>query len=73
VFPGEVFPAIGLRVKSEMTGLVRFFVGLGNDELGYVMDDNEYGMWPHEYESSMSVGPATGMLLEAALVDLLAP
>ncbi len=73
VFPGEAFPAIGLRVKSEMTGLVRFFVGLGNDELGYVMDDNEYGVWPHEYESSMSVGPATGMLLEAALVDLLAP
>ena len=72
VFPGEAFPELGLRIKSHMSGSTRFFVGLGNDELGYIMDEDEYAQPPHEYEATMCVGPGTGLLLQQAVLDLLA-
>lgn len=56
--PGEALPAFGLRIKELLPGRFRFVLGLGNDELGYIMDNEVFD--PSRYEESVSVGPQTG-------------
>ncbi len=59
--PGEALPAFGLRIKDLLPGRFRFVLGLGNDELGYIMDNEVFD--PSRYEESVSVGPQTGPTL----------
>ena len=61
--PGELTPAVGLRIKSTMSGSPRFLFCLCNDEIGYVLDASVYADDLFQYERSMSVGPKTGELL----------
>ena len=83
--PGEVLPSVGHRLKNSMTGKYNFQIGLGNDELGYIIPEKEWdwtGNWtmppPPEfpdfdgkYEESMSVGPATAIEMESTLTEML--
>ena len=63
--PGEPLPVVGLAVKDLMKADYRFFFGLGDDELGYLLhaeavDDERYG-----YEQSMSINKnAVPLLME---------
>lgn len=67
--PGEMFPELGKHVYSAMEARFKFFVGLGNDELGYIVPKED---WRKDgYEESMSVGPETGPTLLKALQELL--
>jgi hypothetical protein len=68
--PGEVLPSIGHRLKEAMTGKYNFQIGLGNDELGYIIPEDEWD--PAQYEESMSVGMQTGIVMEAILMEMLA-
>ena len=49
----------------------KFIFGLADDELGYILDDQDFGREPYEYKNSMSVGPTHGSLTTNALLDLL--
>ena len=70
-YPGEVLPKPGFQVKNAMNAKYRFIFGLADDELGYILDDQDFGREPYEYESSMSVGPTIGSLTTNALLNLL--
>ncbi len=69
--PGEVFPSLGHRYKAAMSTPYRLLVGLGQDELGYIMDADEFEDDLYGYEQMMSPGPATGPALDAAVDDVL--
>jgi hypothetical protein len=42
---------------------------MGNDELGYIIPEDEWD--PSQYEESMSVGMRTGIVMEAILLEML--
>jgi hypothetical protein len=67
--PGETSPAHGLATKEMMNTGPKFIVGLGLDELGYILkkDYFEKGKYPHaDYLTSVSPGPAAeDAMLEA--------
>jgi len=67
--PGEPLPAVGLRVKEMLGTPHRFLVSLCNDEIGYIIDRDEWD--PNRYEESMSPGPLTCEILLSALSELL--
>jgi len=76
-WPGEVLPRLGLTSKGRLGSDVPLLIGLANDELGYILPDEDFVApddWgdpdPH-YEESMSVGPETGSRLLAAIDGLL--
>ena len=75
-WPGEVLPRLGVESKRRLDTPFPFFVGLANDELGYILDRDDFvepADWDDpgdRYEESMSVGPDTGPLLLAALDGL---
>lgn len=65
--PGEVLPKPALALKERMPGPYRMVVALGNDELGYILDPEDYLKDLYNYERSMSVGlQAWPRLFEAA-------
>ncbi|MFX0031401.1 MAG: neutral/alkaline non-lysosomal ceramidase N-terminal domain-containing protein [Candidatus Hodarchaeota archaeon] len=67
--PGEVLPSIGFRLREAMTAKYKFQIGLGNDELGYIIPEDEWD--DTQYEESMSVGVQTGIMMEAILMAML--
>lgn len=67
--PGEALPKVGLAIKSHMTAEYRILIGLGNDELGYIIPKEDFD--PTKYEESMSVGPKAAPMIEAKLKTLL--
>ena len=72
-WPGEVLPALGLRSKARLDTPVPLLFGLANDELGYILPDEDFVEptdWDdpgRQYEESMSVGPDAGSRLLSAL------
>jgi hypothetical protein len=79
--PGELLPRLGLAYKEAMraTGArVAAVVGLANDEIGYILPEDEF-IYPanplepgDHYEETMSLGPETAPLLSAAVERLVA-
>lgn len=67
--PGEVLPSIGHRLKEAMKGEYNFQIGLANDELGYIIPEDEWDS--EQYEESMSIGMQTGIVMEAILMEML--
>ncbi len=70
--PGEVLPNIGFYLKRLMTGRPKFLLGLTNDELGYILTPEDYGLELYAYETSVSVGPEIAPRMEENLRDLMA-
>jgi hypothetical protein len=68
--PGEALPKVGLAIKDMMRAKYKVLVGLGNDELGYIIPEEDFD--PTKYEESMSVGPKTASLIEKKVKDLIA-
>ncbi len=69
--PGEIFPSLGFAIKSRMQGNYRMILGLGADELGYIMTKEEYNDPLYAYEQSVSLGPQTGPILMGQVLGLL--
>lgn len=69
--PGEILPKPALDLKSRMPGRYRMVVALGNDELGYILDPEDWPRDLYKYERSMSVGQETWPLLFRAAQELL--
>jgi hypothetical protein len=78
--PGEVLPKLGLRIKAQLHkagALVAGFIGLANDELGYILPEEDF-VYPgnpfspgDHYEETMSVGPEAGPRLMTALEKIM--
>lgn len=78
--PGELFPRPGLAYKAKMEAAgatVAAVIGLANDELGYILPQEEY-IYPENplqpgdhYEETMSIGPEAEPRLRAALQELI--
>jgi len=71
--PGEVLPALGLKMKGLLKTHHTFFFGLTSDELGYILPEEYCQQRLYDYEVSMSLGPKTGTLLYEALERLINP
>jgi hypothetical protein len=71
--PGEILPKPALALKAKMPGQYRMIVALGNDELGYILDPDDFDLKRYSYEKSMSVGKKTWPMLFQAAQDLLKP
>lgn len=69
--PGEILPKPALALKAKMPGKYRMVVALGNDELGYILDPDDFDLKRYSYEKSMSVGKKTWPMLFEAAQDLL--
>jgi len=67
--PGELLPKLGHQLTEMMTGKYNIIIGLGNDELGYIIPLEDWD--PTKYEESMSVGPQTAPILMDALQALI--
>jgi len=67
--PGEAFPEVGKEVFSLMNARHKVLVGLGQDEVGYILPKGDFD--PKKYEESMSLGPETAPTLLDALNTLL--
>jgi len=56
--PGEAAPVTGFAAKAMMGGRYKFLIGLGNDELGYLLNDEQYNdREAYGYERTVSIGP----------------
>lgn len=73
--PGELLPRLGFviqeRVRESLQTPTVFLFGLTNDELGYILPEDEFGTERYRYESSMSVGRAIGSDLLRAVEEML--
>lgn len=71
--PGEPTPAVGGRIKARLSDLGvahPAVIGLGNDELGYILDPAEYVDPRFSYEVSVSMARDTAPAIEAAIAAL---
>jgi hypothetical protein len=75
--PGEPLPGLGRALKTALPGPLRILAALADDELGYILPDDEfvapadYAAPGASYEESLSPGPNSGSLLLAAVLGLL--
>lgn len=69
--PGEIFPSVGFWIKKHMTGKYKSLIGLGSDELGYIMTKEEFKKKRYKYEQSMSLGKETWPETKKELLILL--
>jgi hypothetical protein len=67
--PGEALPEVGRQIFALVDARVKFLVGLGQDEIGYILPKEDFD--PKKYEESMSLGPETAPTLLDALNQLL--
>jgi neutral/alkaline ceramidase-like enzyme len=55
--PGEAAPVTGFAAKQMMAGRYKFLIGLGNDEVGYLLNEDQYNDTEHYgYERTVSIG-----------------
>jgi hypothetical protein len=79
--PGELLPKLGLTLKAALRQAgahVAGVVGLANDELGYILPQEDY-VYPEDpfepgdhYEETVSIGPEAGPRLLSAVRAMLA-
>jgi hypothetical protein len=69
--PGEILPNPALAVKAKIPGKYPMVVALANDELGYILDPEDFDKDLYKYEKSMSVGKETWPKLLEAVSALL--
>ena len=67
--PGEALPEVGGEIRGLLEAPVGFVIGLGQDEIGYILPKEAFD--PKKYEESMSLGPRTAPTLLDALKPLL--
>ena len=63
-YPGEATPELSLLTKSKMVSQFQFLVGLGNDEIGYLIDEESIAKDTEErlagYELNIGMGHDSG-------------
>ena len=69
-FPGETEPGLGLACKELLSGAPRFFFGLCNDEIGYILQASDFGTNLYKYETSMSLSADSAGILMKTLREM---
>ena len=69
--PGEPYPAFAELLRRRMSGVPNFIFSLANDELGYVMFENDCRKKLYDYERSMAVSCKIGHQLYEELSRLM--
>ncbi len=70
--PGEVLPRLGFELAERAGAADPFLlVGLGNDELGYVIHEEDFGRKLYSYERTVSAGPLLATLLRRTAAEVL--
>jgi len=64
--PGEMSPQMGMLIRQTLDGKAQILVGLGQDSLGYMIDENQYGNSIYAYEKLLCTNP----LLAKRVVDV---
>ncbi|MBI2119954.1 MAG: hypothetical protein HYT97_10080 [Elusimicrobia bacterium] len=67
--PGELFPELGQVLRNEMKLEYKFLIGLCNNEIGYIVPEEDWN--PNGYEESMSLGQKTGTMIISSLLKLI--
>jgi len=70
--PGEPLPAIGFAAKDLLRGEPKFLFGLGDDELGYLLNSVQANDQIYKYERSVSIGPDGAEAILATLSEMAA-
>lgn len=68
---GEVLPKLGFELDAEISGEPGLVVGLGNDELGYLLHPSDWGRELYSYEMGVSPGPLASEILGEAAAAVL--
>lgn len=55
--PGEISPHLGDQVRQALGGKAQLLVGLGQDWLGYIIDEKQYDDKTFAYEKMLCVSP----------------
>ncbi|PJE50706.1 MAG: hypothetical protein COV29_03150 [Candidatus Yanofskybacteria bacterium CG10_big_fil_rev_8_21_14_0_10_36_16] len=58
--PGEMSPEISLKIRTIFPDKTVWFLGLANDELGYILPKKKYKEKIYEYERSLAVNDNIG-------------
>ena len=73
--PGELLPSLGFELRDAMIERLGvespFILGLANDELGYILAEDQFDQPLYKYEASMSVGREIGAAVLENLVALM--
>lgn len=69
--PGEPYPAFAELLRQQMRGEPNFIFSLTNDELGYIMFENDCRKKLYDYERSMAVSCKIGLQLYEELIRLM--
>lgn len=69
--PGEVLPKLGFQLQGLIEAPVPLVVSLGNDELGYLLHEEDWGEERYDYERTVSPGPLAPVLLRQAAREAL--
>lgn len=57
--PGEPAPTVVADIDATSEAQYKFTIALGNDEVGYIVREGDWGHPAYEYERTMSLGPST--------------
>ena len=68
--PGEPAPTVFADLKGMMRGKWRFLIGLGEDEIGYIVRKADWHQPYYKYERSMSPGIETAPTVKSVLKAL---
>lgn len=69
--PGEILPKLGMRLKSKLRAKYKFLISLANDELGYILPEEDFLLDKFNYERTRSIGSKIGILIEEKIEKLL--
>lgn len=68
--PGEITPQIGLAIKKQLSE-PKMVWSLVNDEIGYIIQKEDWSHEKYSYERTMSLGPETGENIMEAVITAL--
>ena len=58
--PGEMAAHLGMQVREALGGRAQVLVGLGQDQLGYIIDPEQYANEIYSYEKMLCMSPELG-------------
>ncbi len=69
--PGEIEPRLGDQLLEQVDLEPQLLVGLGNDELGYLIHEDEWDDDRYSYEQTVSPGPLAAILVRRTAIAAL--
>ncbi len=58
--PGELSPHLGKQIRASLGGEAQILIGLAQDDLGYILDEQQFHNDEYSYEKMLCVSPHLG-------------